>query len=97
MNNKDTNTVDDLPFAEDGIIRTFSETVLPEELKWHWDEQDRFVSPIHETDWLFQYDNELPIELRQGVRLFIQAGTWHRLIRGTGSLSLEVHKCLTKD
>ena len=80
------------PFTEAGQHRTFDASVDPAELKWHWDEQDRFVTANHDTDWRFQYDNQLPQAMLEGVSFYIIAGTWHRLIKGSGSLTLEVIK-----
>jgi len=88
------------PYTEEQIkenvfIRTFSEDTLDEELKWHWDEEDRKVSLVHigqvqETDWMFQMDNELPKKIEESI--FIPAGEWHRLIKGTGNLTLKIEK-----
>ena len=88
------------PYTESSLgnniyIRTFSEDTLEEELKWHWDEEDRkitlvHVGPVHETDWMFQMDNELPRRIEGTI--FIPAGKWHRIIKGTGNLSLRVEK-----
>ena len=36
--------------GENSYIRTFSEDTLEEELKWHWDEEDRIVQPLHPTE-----------------------------------------------
>lgn len=75
---------------ENIYLRVFSEDTLEEELKWHWDEEDRSITPIGETDWEFQMDNKLPRTIRGEI--FIPAGEWHRLIKGTGDLMLRVHK-----
>lgn len=80
------------PFTESGQLRIFDELVNPSELKWHWDEQDRFVTATHDTDWQFQFDNQLPQDMLKGLGFYIVSGTWHRLIKGTGSLTLEVIK-----
>lgn len=80
------------PFTEVGHLRTFDAFVDPAQLKWHWDEQDRLVTATHATDWQFQYDNRLPQIMFEGISFFIAEGTWHRLIKGTGSLTLEVIK-----
>lgn len=80
------------PFTEVGETRTFPEDVDPKELQWHWDEQDRIVTCWHETDWLIQLDNELPERLEEGVSLFITAGEFHRIIKGTGPLTVQVIK-----
>lgn len=77
------------PYIEEGEIRIFSADIQSKDLVWHKDREDRIIEPLHETDWKFQYDNEVPIELD---RLFIDKGTYHRLIKGTGELKLKVIK-----
>lgn len=77
------------PYIEEGEIRIFSADTQSKDLVWHKDREDRIIEPLHETDWKFQYDNEVPIELD---RLFIDKGTYHRLIKGTGELKLKVIK-----
>jgi hypothetical protein len=72
------------------VIRKFSEYSHSEEFKWHWDEEDRLVHMVHETDWKLQLDNELPQVINSTV--FIPKRTWHRLIKGTGDLSVIVEK-----
>ncbi len=89
--------IEELPFIEEGntqegFIRTFKSDLEADELKWHWDEQDRQVTPIHDTDWLFQFDDQRPLPLVKDVTIFIKAGTWHRLHKGTGDLRLFVIK-----
>jgi len=84
-----------LPFTEETsggsvYIRTFASTVEESELKWHWDEEDRWIEPLEETDWLFQFDNELPQKIDR--RIFIQSGKIHRVIKGTGSLKVKITK-----
>ena len=69
------------------IIREFSDETPSMEFVWHRDRNDRLIEPLHETDWKFQLDNEVPIELN---RIFIKAGTYHRLIKGTGKLKLKI-------
>ena len=61
-------------------------------LEWHWDEEHRVVSATHETDWGLQLDNQLPLPLILDEEVFIPAGTWHRLIKGTNDLRLKVLK-----
>ena len=85
-----------LPFSEsrDGVayIRTFSADVDPSELKWHQDGEDRIVEATHESDWMYQADNELPRRFTGSI--YIRKGEWHRLIKGTGDLTLRVTKLL---
>ena len=83
-----------LPFQEtiksDIRVRTFSETVDDSELKWHQDNEDRLVSPLHETNWMVQLDNELPMKLEVGKEILIPEGVWHRLIKGDNNLKIQV-------
>lgn len=78
------------PFTEVGFTRTFSGTVDQAELQWHWDEQDRLVTCAHKTDWKIQYNDKLPELFKEGVSFFIKAGEFHRLIKGTGSLTVRI-------
>ena len=85
----------DLPFKEEWIsdkesIRIFNPVVFDEELKWHFDEEDRIIEAIGETDWKFQFDNKLPILLENHI--FIPKHEWHRVIKGTGTLKLKINK-----
>jgi hypothetical protein len=70
------------------IVRTFSQDIDEEELVWHRDRQDRQVTILGKTDWQFQFDNELPQVLKDVI--FIPKNTYHRLIKGTGELNLQI-------
>ena len=67
-----------------------NDIVNPEDLKWHIDEEDRIIEPIEKTDWLFQFDNQLPFPIDSKIE--IKKGTWHRIIKGTGELVLKIVK-----
>ena len=86
---------DHLPYQEvknkDYFIRHFSKDLTSFELVWHRDREDRYILPTHSTDWKFQLDNELPQDLSD-KKLFIPKGIYHRLIKGTGDLTLKVYK-----
>lgn len=71
------------------VIREFSQDISPVELVWHRDREDRMVEALHKTDWMFQLDNELPIPID---KLFIPKETYHRLIKGTGNLTVKIVK-----
>ena len=71
------------------IIREFSQDTPSFEFVWHRDKEDRIVEAIHDTDWLFQLDNELPVGLTKN-KLFIPKETYHRLIKGTGDLVVKI-------
>lgn len=72
------------------VIRKFSDNIDSEELKWHWDEEDRIIHLAHETNWMIQLDNELPQNIKSKTK--IPKGVWHRLIKGTGDLELIIEK-----
>ena len=72
------------------IVRTFSQDIDEEELVWHRDREDREVTVLEETDWQFQFDNELPQVLKNTI--FIPKNTYHRLIKGTGELNVHIEE-----
>jgi hypothetical protein len=76
----------------DYTIRTFTEYIPEEELKWHWDEEDRLINPTYDTDWQFQFDDKLPMRMSPNEQIFIPKGVYHRIIKGTGDLSLKIVK-----
>jgi hypothetical protein len=72
------------------LIRVFTESIDPIELKWHRDDEDRMIWSISKTDWLIQLEDKLPQELT--IPIFIERGKWHRLIKGSGDLTLKIIK-----
>jgi hypothetical protein len=70
--------------------RVFSENSDENSLKWHWDEEDRTLEFLTPNDWLFQIDNQLPVECKGKIK--IKAGVWHRLIKGNSKLEVIVTK-----
>lgn len=84
-----------LPFTEsklaDNIVeRYFADDTKDIELTWHRDRESRLVSPLFETDWKIQLDDELPQIINSEI--LIEEGRWHRLIKGTGDLVLKIVK-----
>lgn len=71
-------------------VRIFSQDVSQEQLVWHRDKTDRKVTVLEQTDWQFQFDNELPQVLKDTI--FIPKNTYHRVIKGTGSLHIEIQE-----
>jgi len=79
--------------TQDNIkIRKFTLEVDSEELVWHRDEKDRYVIILEGKDWEFQLDNELPLELKKGDRIFIPKQTYHRIIKGTTDLVIQIQE-----
>ncbi len=91
---KKTNSNDDLPFEEkidEGIkYRTFKSDVDTDELKWHFDKQNREVTILESNGWEFQIDDELPKILKEGDVLFIPKNVYHRVKRGKGDLKIKI-------
>lgn len=83
-----------LPFKEENhqtyFVREFLADTNEMDLVWHMDAEDRTVESIGETDWLFQFDNELPVSI--DCSIFIPKNTIHRVIKGTGSLKIKLIK-----
>ena len=87
--------MENLPFNEEWIsknesIRIFNQDLFEDELKWHFDDEDRTIESIEETDWKFQFDNQLPIELKGPIK--IKRGEYHRLIKGSGDLKISIKR-----
>jgi hypothetical protein len=80
----------DIEITDKYIVREFSENIDPIELLWHRDDENRTVEIIGETDWKLQLDNQLPTSINQPI--FIPKHEWHRVIKGTGTLKLKIHK-----
>jgi hypothetical protein len=80
----------DIEVTEKYIIREFSENIDPIELMWHRDDENRTVEIIGNTDWKIQLENQLPTSINQPI--FIPKHEWHRVIKGTKTLKLKIHK-----
>lgn len=87
---------EELPFTErqmpDCLIRVFDENIDEEELKWHFDDENRIVVPVECDGWKLQMDESLPVEMKIDEEYFIPVDVYHRIIKGSGSLKLKVHK-----
>lgn len=72
------------------FIRTFQENVSDSELEWHRDRKDRTVRVLESGGWKFQHDNRIPTEIKAGDTLHIRANQYHRILKGSGSLIVEI-------
>jgi hypothetical protein len=86
----------DFPFQqyikEDKIVRVFTPDVLAKELKWHQDLKDRKVTILEDGGWEFQFEDSLPIKLSVAEQISIPKFVWHRVIKGTGNLIVEIEE-----
>ena len=71
-------------------LREFKIDVDDDELKWHRDQNDRYVTILEGEDWQFQRDNELPFILKEGDTIFIAKGTYHRVLKGSTNLLINI-------
>lgn len=74
------------------IIREFNENINPIELKWHRDLQSRTITVLEGKGWYFQIEDELPVELKEGVTIFIPKLEWHRVIKGKTNLKIKIQE-----
>jgi hypothetical protein len=86
----------ELPFEQEiednKLIRTFLPSVDSEELKWHQDDKDRIVTVIEDGGWMFQKEDMLPNKLLKNQKLQIPKFVWHRVIKGTEKLVVEIEE-----
>jgi len=71
-------------------LREFKVDIDDDELKWHRDEKDRYVTILEGEGWQFQRDNELPLALQKGDVIFIKQETYHRIIKGSTDLIINI-------
>ena len=87
----------DFPFEEEKIdeynfIRTFPADVDEMDLIWHADKENRIITVLEGNGWKFQFDEELPIEMTEGLSISILKGVVHRVIKGNGPLVIKLQK-----
>lgn len=71
-------------------LREFKVDIDSTELVWHKDEKDRYVTILEGEGWQFQKDNELPSILKTGDIIFIPKETYHRIIKGSSNLLINI-------
>lgn len=71
-------------------IRTFSCDLDERELVWHQDTRARAIKVIRGNHWQLQMDNQLPQELLPNRVYHIAKEHFHRLLKGTGDLVIEI-------
>ena len=80
-----------MPYIDNSNIRTFSKDVNTMDLIWHMDDEDRNIEVLEGKGWKFQRDDELPLELTEGIRIFIPRHQVHRVIKGTTDLKIKIN------
>lgn len=77
-------------FVDEKIVRKFSFDHNSKEFVWHRDRCDRIVKILSGKDWQFQMENELPVYLEKDQTFFVPKETYHRIIKGTDDLVIEI-------
>jgi len=80
-----------MPYTDNSNIRTFSKDVNTMDLIWHMDDEDRNIEVLEGKGWKFQRDDELPLELTEGDRIFIPRHQVHRVIKGETDLKISIN------
>jgi len=83
------------PFVDTNVdkntrIRNFHPDYEDHLFKWHWDDEDRWIEAINENNWQFQFDDELPQSLELNKIIMIPKGIYHRIIKGSNILTLQI-------
>jgi hypothetical protein len=78
--------------SDNEVIREFLPGQPAHLYKWHADPEDRLIEVIEDSDWRFQYDNELPTIMLTGIDIKIPVGVIHRIIPGTTDLKIKIYK-----
>lgn len=78
--------------ANNIVIRRFDNSYPGHLFKWHYDNENRIIIPLNNSDWHFQFDNQIPIKLIKDKPIKINTGIYHRLIKGkyTKNLNLKI-------
>ena len=72
--------------------RTFDEDVAEEEMVWHRDKRDRTITVLEGEGWMFQFDNQMPVEIEQGDVIEIPKYSYHIIIKGNIKLILQIEE-----
>ena len=80
-----------MPYTDNSNIRTFSKDVNAMDLIWYMDDEDRNIEVLEGKGWKFQRDDELPLDLTEGIRIFIPRHQVHRVIKGTTDLKIRIN------
>lgn len=82
-----------LETTDEYIIREFTDDIPQMELVWHRDRENRTVKVLESAQgWKFQFEDELPFEIEPNMSISITKGEWHRVIKGTGTLKIQIFK-----
>lgn len=78
--------------ADNIRIREFAADTNEMDLVWHRDAATRKVTPLECNGWMFQFDDQPPVEMQEGETFIIEKETYHRVIKGDGKLVLKIEE-----
>ena len=81
---------DEIHILTNDNIRNFTTDVKELDLVWHQDREDRTIEVLEGEGWRFQKDNEIPVDMNVGDRIFIAEGEIHRVLKGTTDLKVKI-------
>jgi len=73
-----------------GGFRTFDVLSESSEYVWHRDKETREIEVISGEGWRFQVEDCLPWLLTKGMKFTIEAGVYHRLLKGVDDLKIKI-------
>ena len=82
----------ELNLPDGSIHRHFNELAEDDELVWHRDTKYRTIKILKSNRWHFQFDNQMPFELFDGLEFDIPPMVYHRILKGFGSLELLIQE-----
>ena len=71
-------------------VRRFQQNISSKELVWHRDRSDRVIKILEGAGWQLQMDNGIPKKLVEGKEYSIPAYNYHRLIKGSTDLVIQI-------
>ena len=78
----------EFPLGGNRYLREFHHGLPEEDLEWHTDEEHRKIEVVQAIDWWFQFDDEIPFPLMNGLKFEIPQWAYHRIIRGDNASPL---------
>jgi hypothetical protein len=74
------------------LYRVFSRDIEDDLLEWHRDHNTRIVTVLEGIGWELQFDDQLPLLLKQHDRVVIKKGIFHRLFKGETDLKIIIEE-----
>lgn len=78
----------DKVLKEGVFVRRFNKAAVINESTWHRDQNTRLVEVLEGSGWHIQVDNRVPVQMKEGDVYRIPAKMWHRIIPGSGELTV---------